>query len=138
MEEKRLLVDYEPVGSGGHRSCVGEAGANYSSEGIWPKAGSSSTKFASAVPEEEAASPTQPKTSQRRDAILRRGHVLSFLGLFLFTIVVYVRPYEIFPSLLWLSKSAFWIALVTIIVFVPAQFTIEGNLTTRPREVNLI
>jgi len=138
MVQKPLFVDYEPVARRGSTSSVGETEANYSSERIWPKAGSSSTKSNSANLEKEAASQAQPKTRQRRDAILRRGHVLSFVGLFLFTIVVYVRPYEIFPSLVWLTKSAFWIALVTIIVFVPAQFTIEGNLTTRPREVNLI
>jgi hypothetical protein len=136
MAQKPLFVDYEPVARRGTTSSVSESEANYSSEGIWPNADSSSTEFDSAV--EKEASPTQSKTSQRLETILRRGHVLSFAGLFLFTIVVYVRPYEIFPSLAWLSRSAFWIALVTIIVFVPAQFMIEGNLTTRPREVNLI
>jgi putative inorganic carbon (hco3(-)) transporter len=136
MAQKPLFVDYEPVARRGTTSSVSESEANYSSEGIWPNADSSSTEFDSAV--EKEASPTRSKTSQRLETILRRGHVLSFAGLFLFTIVVYVRPYEIFPSLAWLSRSAFWIALVTIIVFVPAQFMIEGNLTTRPREVNLI
>jgi putative inorganic carbon (HCO3(-)) transporter len=138
MPQKPHVVDYEPVARRGTTSSVSEAEANYPTEGIWPQAGSSSTEFDSAVPEKEAASPTPPKTSQRRETILRRGHVLSFAGLFLFTIVVFVRPYEIFPSLTWLSRSAFWIALATIIVFVPAQFMTEGNLTIRPREVNLI
>ena len=68
----------------------------------------------------------------------KRGHMLSYFGLFIFTVVLYFRPYELSSSLAWLSRSAFWIALATLIIFLPAQLALEGNLTTRPREVNLI
>ena len=70
--------------------------------------------------------------------ILKRGHGLSFLGLFLFTFLVYLRPYELFPSLSWLSKSAFWVALSTLVIFVPTQLGLENRLTIRTREVNLV
>jgi len=70
--------------------------------------------------------------------ILKRGHAVSFAGLFLFTFVLYFRPYEIFPTLTWLSSIAFWIATFTLIVFIPTQLGLEGNITSRPREVNLI
>jgi hypothetical protein len=67
-----------------------------------------------------------------------RGHGLTFVGLFLFTVVLYFRPYELFPSLSWLSTSAFWLAGATLLVFIPTQLGLEGTITARPREVNLI
>lgn len=70
--------------------------------------------------------------------ILKRGHAVSFAGLFLFTFVLYFRPYEIFPTHVWLSSIAFWIATFTLIVFIPTQLGLEGNITSRPREVNLV
>lgn len=70
--------------------------------------------------------------------VLRNGHALSYFGLFLFTAVVYLRPYEIFPALSAFKSMAFWIALATLAVFVPSQFTGEGVLVRRPREVNLL
>ncbi len=84
-----------------------------------------------------------PSASNRRAAkretwIERRGHALSFAGLLLFTFVLYFRPYELFPALAGLSSMAFWIALFTLAVFLPTQLSIEGNLTARPREVNLV
>jgi probable O-glycosylation ligase (exosortase A-associated) len=75
---------------------------------------------------------------EKSHSVLQHGHGLSFLGLFLFTILVYLRPYELFPSLSWLSKSAFWVALSTLIVFVPTQLGLENRLTIRTREVNLV
>jgi probable O-glycosylation ligase (exosortase A-associated) len=71
-------------------------------------------------------------------SVLRRGHTLSFVGLFLFTVVLYFRPYEMFPALASLRSLAYWIAVSTLLIFVPSQLGLEGNLTTRPREVNLI
>jgi O-antigen ligase len=67
-----------------------------------------------------------------------RGHALTFAGLFLFTVVLYVRPYELFDALAGLTSMAFWIAVATLAVFFPTQLSLEGNLTTRPREVNLV
>jgi len=76
--------------------------------------------------------------ASKENWIHRNGHSLSFVGLFLFTFVVYFRPYEWTHALSWLSSSAFWIAVFTIAVFVPSQLSLEGNLTARPREVNLV
>ena len=69
--------------------------------------------------------------------ILKNGHSLSFAGIFLFTALVYFRPYEYFPSLFWLSSSAFWVAITTLLIFLPTQLGLEGRITVRPREVNL-
>jgi O-antigen ligase len=63
--------------------------------------------------------------------------MLSYLGLFLFTTVLYFRPYELVPALAGISSMAFWLAVPTLVVFMVSQFAIEGNLTVRTREVNL-
>jgi probable O-glycosylation ligase (exosortase A-associated) len=64
--------------------------------------------------------------------------MLGYLGLFLFTSVLYFRPYEFFPEYTFLYSLAFWVAVCTLAVFFPAQFMLEGSLTARPREVNLL
>lgn len=87
-----------------------------------------------ASPVAAVAAPRVPKNS----FILKRGHALSFAGLFLFTFVLYFRPYELFPVLMWMSTIAFWIAFCTVAIFVPTQLGLEGGLTSRPREVILI
>jgi probable O-glycosylation ligase (exosortase A-associated) len=66
---------------------------------------------------------------------LKRGHSLSYVGLFLFTLVLYFRPMDYG---LGGAQYALWIAVFTLAAFVPTQFALEGTLTARPREVNLI
>jgi O-antigen ligase len=78
----------------------------------------------------------QKPTTQ--NAILKRGHALSFAGLYLFVALVYLRPYEWSPSLMFLSTSTFWVAAMTLLIFVLTQLGLENKLTARPREVNLV
>lgn len=66
------------------------------------------------------------------------GHGVTFIALFLFSIVLYFRPYELIPSLSSFTSMAYWIGIVTLSIYVPSQFMAEGNLTGRPREINLI
>jgi probable O-glycosylation ligase (exosortase A-associated) len=80
---------------------------------------------------------SEPK-AVREKWILKHGHSISFGGVFLFTGFVFFRPYELFPSLSWLSSAAFWIALATLVVYALTQLGLEGTLTARPREVNLV
>ncbi len=83
--------------------------------------------------------PSSPPKEQRSELwIGRRGHSLSFVGLVIFTFLVYIRPYELSPSLFWLSKGALITAIATLIVFVPTQLGLENRLTIRTREVNLV
>jgi|SRR6201991_1717823 len=69
---------------------------------------------------------------------LKAGHLVSFLGLFIFTFLVFFRPYEWSPSMTWLSKGALITAIATLLFFVPTQLGLENQLTIRPREVNLV
>ncbi|HEX6183668.1 MAG TPA: O-antigen ligase family protein [Pyrinomonadaceae bacterium] len=66
---------------------------------------------------------------------LRPAHAFTFAGLFLFTFVLFYRPYEYIPLP---TNLAFWFAALTLVVFVPSQLAAEGSLTARPREVNLV
>ena len=70
--------------------------------------------------------------------IHKHGHSISFAGVFLFTTLVFFRPYELSPSLKFLSNVAFWIALATLLVFVITQLGLENTITVRTREVKLV
>lgn len=68
----------------------------------------------------------------------RRGHTISFALLFIFSIILYYRPYEMIPALRSLTQMAFYEGLVLLVVYAITQLSLEGNLTARPREVNLV
>ena len=147
MAEKPKYFDYEPV-TRPRRRTVEEVGDDVE-RGFVP-ASSIDGPFASPALQKGnktetnewrlAAQSTEekPQSQTATHSVLRKGHALSFAGIFLFSFVVYFRPYEWTPALGWLSSSAFWIAIATIAVFIPTQLGLEGNLTARPREVKLI
>jgi O-antigen ligase len=85
-----------------------------------------------------ARAPLEKKKAPKENWLKRRGHLLSYLGLFLFTAVLYFRPYELIPALKSFTSMAFVLAIATIVIFFPTQIALEGNLTARPREVNLL
>ncbi len=89
------------------------------------------------VPAPVAAATTTTRTTNKQNWVLKRGHTLSYVGLFLFTVTLYFRPYELFSALSSLTSLAYWLAVSTLVIFLPTQFALESNLTTRPREVNL-
>jgi O-antigen ligase len=68
----------------------------------------------------------------------KRGHGLTFVCLFIFSIVLYLRPYELIPALSGFKTMAFWVGIVTLTVYFVSQLALEGNLTARPREVNMV
>jgi putative inorganic carbon (hco3(-)) transporter len=79
---------------------------------------------------------TRPAKPRAETWVARRGHTVSYVGLFLFTAFVFFRPYELF-SIPALNEGAQWVAVFTLLVYFPSQLSAEGNLTARPREVNL-
>lgn len=70
--------------------------------------------------------------------LTRNGHNLTYVGLYLFSILVLYRPYELIPALSFLSTSAFIFALATLIVYIPTQLTTEGSLSVFPTEIKCI
>ena len=70
--------------------------------------------------------------------ILRRGHTATYVGIFLFTLTLYFRPYELIPSLSGLSSLALVIAVLTLVVYIPTQLAAEGTLTALTTEVKCV
>lgn len=70
--------------------------------------------------------------------LVRNGHSLTYFGLFLFSIMVLFRPYELVSELSFLSATAFYFALATLLIYFPAQLATEGNLTMLSTEVKAI
>jgi hypothetical protein len=68
---------------------------------------------------------------------LKHGHAFSYGALFLFTLILYARPAEFYPSRLTAS-IALLVGIATLGFFIPTQLSLEGTLTARPREVNLV
>ena len=83
------------------------------------------------------AESSAPQRTTKNKRTLKRGHTLSYAGLVLFTIVLYARPAEFYPSRLTAS-IALIVALATLGFFIPTQLSLEGTLTARPTEVNLV
>lgn len=70
--------------------------------------------------------------------IVRNGHNLTYVGLFLFTLVVYFRPYEWVPGLQSFTSIALVFALATLLIYLPTQLSTEGNLTILTTEVKCL
>jgi len=141
---KHQPFDYEPVTRSPQKKGVRESEAVAADAWLAPP-----QSGAGAGNEPEDAQVWQPRVpvterpaittkAVQESWIVRRGHTLSYAGLLLFTIFLYFRPYELFSALSALSSMTFWIAILTLVAFIPAQFSLEGNITARPREVNLL
>lgn len=134
MAGKSKLFDYEPI-SNPRRSNVPQG------KGLEPRHARSQvtdfgSKFNSVTRESNAAATTAGNTELRQ--ILKRGHGLTFAGLFLFTFLLFFRPYEFSPSFAWLSKGALITAIATLIFFIPSQLALENRITVRTREISLV
>jgi putative inorganic carbon (hco3(-)) transporter len=70
--------------------------------------------------------------------LARNGHGLTYFGLYLFSILVLFRPYELVSSLSFLSATAFYFAAVTLAIYIPMQLSTEGSLTMLSTEVKCI
>jgi O-antigen ligase len=70
--------------------------------------------------------------------LARNGHTLTYIGLYMFSIMVFFRPYELIPALSFLTSTAVFFAVATLLIYIPTQLSTEGNLTTFPTEVKCI
>jgi O-antigen ligase len=68
---------------------------------------------------------------------LKPGHFFSYAALFLFTLILYARPGEFYQSRLTAS-IALIVGIAVLALFLPSQFSLEGTLSARPREVSLV
>src|SRR5687768_13434737 len=137
MRSKPEALDYEGV----FPSRTNRGRDNAAPIEVWPTAGKHKSFDGDVV------APVPAATVQQKDASLvtrsgnwirRRGHTVSFALLFLFSVILYLRPYELIPALSSLNQMAFYTGIVTLAVYFGTQLALEGNLTARPKEINLI
>jgi probable O-glycosylation ligase (exosortase A-associated) len=129
MKVKEPFLDYEPLRRTPASDSVVED----------PAGDFSFKKPAAAPPREEKPEMEKPVIEPANETwIHKHGHSLSYAGVFLFTTLVFFRPYELSPSLFWLSQTPFWVAVATLAVFLVTQLGLENRITARPREVNLV
>lgn len=92
----------------------------------------------SVSPKKAEAAPADEKVRQPLVLWTRtHAHFLTFLTLLLYTTLAYFRPYELSPALGWTQSLPYWVAVAMVAIFIPSQLGAEGNITARPREVNL-
>jgi putative inorganic carbon (hco3(-)) transporter len=103
-----------------------------------PKAPAGRVVAASFRPADKQKAPA-PVESFKESVVptLKRGHTLSYLALFTFTLVLYARPSDFYPSPIT-ANLALVVAIITLAFFIPTQLSLEGTFTARPREVNLV
>jgi O-antigen ligase len=134
MRDGQVLADYEavkplrrPEPPAGDEAVPGETFAPADEDfGVRPEDGRARRGSKSARPAKPSAD----------NWVARRGHLVTYVGLFLFTAYVFFRPYELFDAA-FLADGAQVLALFTLVAYFPSQLSAEGNLTARPREVNL-
>lgn len=80
---------------------------------------------------------SDPLPAKTKGWFVRRGHLISYFGLFFFTLVLFTRPSDWYPNDLTLNL-AYYTGLFTLAVFVVTQLLREGNLTARPRELYFV
>jgi hypothetical protein len=126
--------DYDPVIPSGRKPRAQDR-----SEATAVEGGASESHRAG---EQEATTQTNaatwaPVKKDRSFAFTVRGHSFTFVWLFLFSALLYLRPSEFYPS--FVTKNiTFVVGLVTLVVYLFSQLSLEKTLTARPREVNLL
>ncbi len=82
---------------------------------------------------------SQPSAPGGKLAWVRaRGHALTCVLLFLFSLTVYLRPADwwlpTWPLFDFIQSAAFYIGAATLLWFWPAQLATDGAVSVRPRE----
>lgn len=68
----------------------------------------------------------------------RHGHTATYAGVFVFSFLVLVRPYETIPGLQFTASTAYFVALITLAIYIPTQISLEGNLSIMTVEVKAV
>ncbi len=135
MLRRQPQNDYQPVTRSASRLSDG-----HSSVDVWPVTPQSRSTSGRKRLEQQDPIP-KPTFLYDQDnfgpTFLKHGHAFSYTALFLFTLILYARPAEFYPSSLTAS-IALLVGIATLGFFVPTQLSLEGTLTARPREVDLV
>lgn len=68
----------------------------------------------------------------------RKGHYLTYTGLFIFTFILFFRPYDLHPALAGLNSLAYYAAIITLVLFVPSQILLEGRFSVWTVEIKCL
>lgn len=74
------------------------------------------------------------KRFEEKTWLEKRGHTVTFILLYLFTFTLYFRPYELIPGMESFTSLALYLAIATLVVYIPVQFNVDSRLTARPPE----
>jgi putative inorganic carbon (HCO3(-)) transporter len=89
-------------------------------------------------PHAEISSTTAPSRKDEPFArIATHGHKFTYAALFAFTLILYARPSEFYPSPVTAS-IALVVGIITLASFIPTQLALFGTLTVPLPEVKLI
>ncbi len=66
------------------------------------------------------------------------SHLLAFAGLFVFTLLLYARPNDLFPDLFGDFSTVKFVAIPTILVYVISKLVAGERLTEWPIEVKMV
>ena len=117
MKVKEPFMDYEPLRRrSGSKSAFDDTAGDFHFE-----------RPAEVRPREEK--PAVKSTTE--SWIHKHGHTVSYAGIFLFSTLVFFRPYEFSPSLFWLAQTPFWVAVATLFVYAVTQLGLENRITAR-------
>jgi O-antigen ligase len=68
----------------------------------------------------------------------RASHTVAFAGLFLFTVVLYLRPNDLFPGLLGAFPTAKIVGIFTLLVYTGSKLSRGERLTIWPLEMKML
>ena len=78
-------------------------------------------------------------TTKGSDALEKpASHPLAFAGLFLFTLLLYVRPNELFPDVFGTFALMKIVAILTLIVYIGGKLSAGERLTIWPIEMSML
>jgi O-antigen ligase len=136
MLRRQPKIDYQPV----TRSALGRISESEPSiVDVWPEKAEQSAANGprQPAPLDPKARATSLEQKNLSATFLKPGHAFSYAALFLFTAILYARPAEFYPSA-WTASIALLVGVATLGFFIPTQLSLEGTLTARPRELNLV
>jgi O-antigen ligase len=138
MLKRQTQADYQPITRSKSPKVNGSEGVLPGKWPAAPEAGGSEAKRDRLRPEGIAgAGGNAWYQNTGTNTLLKHGHLFSYAALFVFTFILYARPAEFYPSP-FTASIALIVGIATLGFFLPTQLSLEGNLTARPREVNLV
>jgi putative inorganic carbon (HCO3(-)) transporter len=86
----------------------------------------------------ESVLPTPSPTDEKKERVEIGSHPLAFGGLFVFTLLLYVRPNELFPEVFGDFSIMKIVAILTLIVYIAGKLGHGERLSIWPLEMSML